>query len=788
MRHVRPFSEFGADDVAIVGGKIASLGEMIRHLCAAGVPVPDGFALTVDAFRYFLRANHLDAFIARTLNKLDAADLAALARAGAAVRARIVASPWPEDLAQAITAAYRALGGSAVAVRSSATAEDLASASFAGQQDSFLNVRGEAALLDACRRVYASLYTDRAISYRAHQGIGETAMAVGVQRMVRADLAASGVMFTVDTETGFPDVVLINAAYGLGEGIVRGAVNPDEYYVFKTTLKRGAQPIVKRRRGDKQTRMVYGGDADAIRTVPVPEAERLRFALSDAEIMRLAGYALRIEAHYSARARAWTPMDIEWAKDGESGELYVVQARAETVRAREAADAYERYRLDESATPLARGVAIGRKIAAGRVRVLAGAGDSARLQPGEVLVAEMTDPDWEPAMRVAAAVVTDRGGRTCHAAIIAREIGIPAVVGCGDATRRLAAGAEVTVSCAEGATGFVYPGRLPFSVERVPLGAARRSRTRLMLNVGDPEQAFAHARLPNDGVGLARLEFIIARSIRAHPRALLEYERLAPDERHEVDLLTAGYPDRRAYFIMRLAEGVGTIAAAFYPRPVIVRFSDFKSNEYASLVGGGHFEPAEENPMIGLRGASRYYDPGFEASFAMECEAMKRVREAMGLDNVALMIPFVRSPKEARRVIDIMERNGLRRGERGLELYLMCEIPANALRADEFLPMFDGFSIGSNDLTQLTLGVDRDSGLLTGFDERDPAVLRLMELAIEAAHRHGKRIGICGQAPSDHPEITRWLVERGIDSISFNPDSVMDMTRIVLEAEAATGS
>ncbi len=796
-RYIRRFAELGRNDLPLVGGKNASLGEMIRHLVAEGVPVPDGFAVTAEAFRYFLEKNRLGERVYAKLRKLDPRDLAALERTGAEIRRSILEAPMPPELVEEITAAYAELERKYgpepdVAVRSSATAEDLPTASFAGQQDTFLNIRGAGQVVEACRRVYASLFNDRAISYRAHHGFAheQVAISAGVQKMVRSDLACAGVMFTLDTETGFRDVVIINAAYGLGENVVKGAVNPDEYRVFKTTLAQGKRPILKRRLGDKAVKMIYttgSADGPTTRNVPVPEAERNRFALDDDELLALARYAVAIERHYSRIAGRPVPMDIEWAKDGSSGTLYVLQARPETVRSRERRDVHEVHVLESRGKVLATGTSVGRRIAAGRARRIHDATEIHRLAAGEILVTDMTDPDWEPAMKIAAAIVTNRGGRTCHAAIVARELGIPAIVGCGDATEVIADGTPVTVSCAEGDVGYVYEGIQRFHVERVSLDGANRPRTRIMMNVGNPDQALEHALIPNDGVGLARLEFIIAHSIQVHPRALLEYEKLSAEERAHIDRLTAGYPDRRRFYVDRLAEGVGTIAAAFYPKPVIVRLSDFKSNEYASLYGGSHFEPKEENPMLGWRGASRYYAKDFRASFAMECAALRKVREDMGLNNVAVMIPFARSPEEVERVLALMAEEGLVRGHEGLKIYLMCEIPANALLADEFLELLDGFSIGSNDLTQLTLGVDRDSGLVTGFDERHPAVLKLMEMAIQAARARGKYIGICGQAPSDYPEITEWLVRQGIESISLNPDSVVPMTRVVLEAEAQRG-
>lgn len=795
MRFIRRFAELGVEDVPLVGGKNASLGEMYRALSAEGIRVPDGFATTAEGFYHFLDHNGLRARIYELLDKLDPQDIPALERTGATIRGWIVGAAFPEDLAAEIAAAYRELGEKYgpdpdVAVRSSATAEDLPEASFAGQQDTFLNIRGVEALLEACRRVYASLFNDRAISYRAHHGFAhaQVALSIGVQKMVRSDLATAGVMFTIDTESGFRDVVIINAAWGLGENVVKGTVNPDEFRVFKPTLLAGKCPILKRRLGDKAVKMIYApaaGGGTFTRNVPVPQAERRRFCLSDEEVLALARHAVRIEDHYSKAAGRPMPMDIEWAKDGEDGEFYIVQARPETVRSRERRDVYEVHVLESRGRVLATGTSVGRKIAAGRARHIRDASETSRLEPGDVLVTDMTDPDWEPAMKIAAAIVTNRGGRTCHAAIVARELGIPAVVGCGEATATVPDGVPVTVSCAEGDAGYVYEGRQKFRTERISLEAGARPRTKIMMNVGNPDQAFEHAWLPNDGVGLARLEFIINHSIQAHPRALLEYDKLTREERAHIDRLTAGYADRRTYYVQRLAEGIGTIAAAFHPKPVIVRLSDFKSNEYASLYGGSRFEPKEENPMLGWRGASRYYAEDFRESFAMECAALRLVREDMGLANVAVMIPFARSVEEVKKVLALMAENGLERGRGGLRIYLMCEIPANALLAEDFLALLDGFSIGSNDLTQLTLGVDRDSGLVTGFDERNPAVLKLMEMAIRTAREQGKYIGICGQAPSDYPEITEWLVQQGIESISLNPDSVVPMTRVVLEVEKA---
>ena len=797
MRYIRTFSELGIKDVPLVGGKNASLGEMFRHLSAEGVRVPNGFATTSEAYWHYLAHNKLTEKILKRLANLDSSHLAQLEQVGADVRRWILDGKMPPDLTEEITRAYAGLAKEYgpdpdVAVRSSATAEDLPTASFAGQQDTFLNIRGVEDLLVSCRRVYASLFNDRAISYRVHQGFSHehVALSIGVQKMARSDVGSSGVMFTLDTETGFRNVVFITASYGLGENVVQGAVNPDEFYVFKPTLATGKRPILKRQRGSKAIKMIYAHDGSSgfyTSNVDVPEEDRMRFSLTDDDVLELARFAVKIEQHYTKSAGRSMPMDIEWAKDGVDGKIYVVQARPETVRSQESRSEYEVYHLESRGDVLAAGKSVGRRIASGTSRVIRDVADMSQLHAGEVLVTDMTDPDWEPVMKTAAAIVTNRGGRTCHAAIIARELGIPAIVGCGNATEAIASGTPVTVSCAEGDTGQVYAGALKFRIEKISLGTEHRPRTKIMMNVGNPDQAFEHSFVPSDGVGLARLEFIINHSIQVHPRALLEYDDLDREEQKHIDKLTAGYRDRRTYFINRLAEGVATIAAAFYPKPVIVRLSDFKSNEYATLFGGTRFEPTEENPMLGLRGASRYYAESFRESFALECAALKQVREEMGLVNVIVMIPFVRSVDEAQKVLEIMRSYGLERGKEGLKVYIMCEIPANALLAEDFLQHLDGFSIGSNDLTQLTLGVDRDSGLITGFDERNPAVLKLMEMAIHAARKMGRYVGICGQAPSDYPEITTWLVRHGIASISLNPDSVIPMTRVVMDAERSVG-
>jgi pyruvate,water dikinase len=789
---IRWFSDITLGDVPLVGGKNASLGELYRHLSGAGVRVPNGFAVTADAYRHFMQATGLAATIDRLTKGLHADNLTELSERGLAIRQAIVGATLPQDLEAAIADAYHQLGeGTAVdvAVRSSATAEDLPDASFAGQQETYLNVRGQAALVEACRRAFASLFTDRAISYRADKGFDQVpiALSVGVQRMVRSDLATSGVLFTLDTETGFRDVVLINASYGLGEPIVQGSVTPDEYCVFKPTLMRGFRPILQKTIGTKEFKLVYDeGGSRAVKTVPVAPGDRARCALDDDEILTLARWGCAIEDHYSrVRGRA-TPMDIEWAKDGRTGELFVVQARPETVHARADVQMLEQFRLRDRGRILVTGRSIGSKIATGTVRVIPHAADLRLFQPGEVLVTDKTDPDWEPIMKKAAAIVTNRGGRTCHAAIVSRELGVPAIVGTEHGTDALGTGQVVTVSCAEGDTGFVYEGARRFDVERVDLSAIERPATKIMMNVGNPDEAFALASVPNDGVGLARLEFIINTAIKVHPLALVRYAALGDQDRADVDRLTAGYADKPAFFVDKLAEGVATIAAAVYPKDAIVRLSDFKTNEYARLAGGMAFEPREENPMIGFRGASRYYDDRYRDGFALECRALKRVRDDMGLTNVKIMVPFCRTVDEARRVSDELARNGLRRHDNGLELYMMVEIPSNVILIAAFAEYFDGFSIGSNDLTQLTLGVDRDSEIVAHvFDERDQAVRTLIAQAIHEARRLGRKIGLCGQAPSDYPEFARFLVECGIDSMSLNPDAVLPTTRLVLDAEHA---
>ena len=772
--YVLSFDAVGLRDLDRVGGKNASIGEMLGALTQLGVRVPRGFATTADAFREFLRQGGLEGRINAELDVLDSADVTALAACGARIRRWILDTPLPPPLQQALLGSWRAMDAGrniAVAVRSSATAEDLPSASFAGQQETFLNVQGESALLRAVHEVYASLYNDRAIAYRVHQGFAhaQVALSVGVQYMVRSDLGTSGVMFTLDTDSGFREVVFITSAYGLGETVVQGAVNPDEFYVYKPALRAGRRSILRRGLGAKAIKMIYAepGSAERVRTVEVSAAERTRFSLSDAEVEALARQALLIEQHYGC------PMDIEWARDGTDQQLYILQARPETVHSQEGRT-LNRYTLRARSRIVVEGRGIGGRIGSGRARIVRSADEMALVQPGEVLVADMTDPDWEPVMKRAAAIVTNRGGRTCHAAIIARELGIPAVVGCGRATELISDGQEVTVSCAEGDTGFVYEGLLAFDQQRVELDSMPPCPVRIMMNVGNPDRAFAFAALPHRGVGLARLEFIINRMIGVHPRALLEFARLEPSLRATISARMAGYADPISFYVERLSEGIAQIAAAFAPEPVIVRLSDFKSNEYANLIGGSQYEPHEENPMLGFRGAARYVDPAFRPCFELECRALLRVREEMGLRNVQVMVPFVRSVAEARVVTELLAANGLKRGERELKLIMMCELPTNALLADEFLQYFDGMSIGSNDLTQLTLGLDRDSALMArAFDERDAAVKALIAMAIGACRRQGKYIGICGQGPSDHPDLARWLVDEGIDSLSLNPDTVV---------------
>lgn len=782
-------------DVPVVGGKNASLGEMIRELSPKGVKIPDGFAITANGYRHFIESNRLGEKIHSTLKDLNTHDVANLRERGAKVRQALLSATIPPDLESTIFDAYKKLSEGRrqpadVAVRSSATAEDLPDASFAGQQETFLNVQGETALLDACRRCFASLFTDRAISYREDKGFDhfKIALSIGIQHMVRSDLASSGVMFSIDTETGFKDAVLINSSYGLGENVVQGSVNPDEFYVFKPTLKNGYRPILQKNLGNKEFKLIYDiGGTKAVKNVPVPPDDRNRFSISDADILALAKWASIIEDHYSQKLGRFTPMDMEWAKDGESGDLFIVQARPETVQSQKSKNVVETYKLKERGPVLVSGRSVGEKIAAGKVRVIKNAKDLGDLQQGEILVTDKTDPDWEPAMKRASAIVTNRGGRTCHAAIVSRELGLPAIVGTIHGTDVLQTGHDVTVSCAEGDEGFVYQGRLPFEVNRLDYTSIRRPNTKVMMNVGNPSEAFSLSMIPNDGVGLAREEFIIGTAIKVHPMALIRYESLKDESaKAEIDRLTMGYQDKPSYFVDKLAQGVGMIAAAFYPKDVIVRLSDFKTNEYANLIGGHEFEPKEENPMLGFRGASRYYDSRYQEGFALECRAMKMVREEMGLTNLKLMIPFCRTIQEAKNVIAELEKNGLRRGDKGLELYVMCEIPSNVILAERFAEYFDGFSIGSNDLTQLVLGVDRDSEIVAHvFDERDEAVKEMVSSVIRTAKQKGRKIGICGQAPSDYPEFARFLVEQRIDSISLNPDAVLKALPTIIGAENA---
>ena len=770
--------ELRLSDLAQVGGKNSSLGEMIGQLAHLGVSVPGGFATTADAFQRFIAHNNLSQRIFDRLADLDVEDVDALVKAGGEIRAWVIDAPLQPELDQAIRDGYarmRTEAGDdalAVAVRSSATAEDLPDASFAGQQETFLNVTGEDDVVRKVKEVFASLYNDRAIAYRVHHGFKheDVFLSAGVQLMVRSDIGASGVLFTLDTESGFRDVVFITSSYGLGEMVVQGAVNPDEFYVYKPTLEQGKPAILRRTIGSKLIRMVYSDqEGERVRIEDTPAPLRRRFSINDADIEELSRQALTIEKHYGR------PMDIEWAKDGHTGKLYIVQARPETVRSRGKATEVERYHLLSRGEVVSEGRAIGHKIGSGVARVVRNLAQMSQFQAGDVLVADMTDPDWEPIMKRAAAIVTNRGGRTCHAAIIARELGVPAVVGTGNAMQLIQDGSEVTVSCAEGDTGFIYAGRQGFEVITTDLGNMPPAPLKIMMNVGNPERAFDFAQLPNQGIGLARLEFIIARQIGVHPRALLEYAKQPADLKARIDEIIAGYADPVSFYVDRLAEGISTLTAAFAPNPVIVRLSDFKSNEYAGLVGGSQYEPHEENPMIGFRGASRYVHPDFRECFALECRAVRRVRDEMGLTNCWIMIPFVRTLGEGRAVIETLAANGLVRGENGLKVIMMCEVPSNALLADEFLELFDGFSIGSNDLTQLTLGLDRDSAVVADlFDERDPAVKKLLSMAISAARAKGKYIGICGQGPSDHPDLADWLMQQGIESVSLNPDTVVD--------------
>ena len=788
VEYVVTLDKLGNHDVERVGGKNASLGEMISNLAGAGVSVPGGFATTAQAYRDFLDQSGLNDRIHAALDALDVDDVNALAKTGAQIRQWVMDAEFPAQLDADIRKAFAEMAGGndnmAVAVRSSATAEDLPDASFAGQQETFLNIRGVDNVIRAAKEVFASLFNDRAIAYRVHQGFDHkvVALSAGVQRMVRSETGTAGVMFTLDTESGFRDVVFITGAYGLGETVVQGAVNPDEFYVHKPTLEAGRPAILRRNLGSKAIKMIYGDEAKAgksVKTVDVEPAERMRFALSDEEVTNLARQAMIIEKHYGR------PMDIEWAKDGDDGQLYIVQARPETVKSQASGNVMERYLLKEKGKVLVEGRAIGQRIGAGPVKVIHDVSEMDKIQPGDVLVSDMTDPDWEPVMKRASAIVTNRGGRTCHAAIIARELGIPAVVGCGNATSMLSDGQRVTVSCAEGDTGFIFEGQLGFDIRKNSVDAMPELPFKIMMNVGNPDRAFDFANLPNEGVGLARLEFIINRMIGVHPKALLNFDGLPADVKDSVEKRISGYPGPVDFYVEKLVEGVSTLAAAFWPKKVIVRLSDFKSNEYANLIGGRLYEPEEENPMLGFRGASRYISESFRDCFELECRAMKKVRDVMGLTNVELMVPFVRTLGEAQQVVELLAHYGLKRGENGLRVIMMCELPSNALLADEFLEFFDGFSIGSNDMTQLTLGLDRDSGIIAHlFDERNPAVKKLLSNAIQACNKAGKYIGICGQGPSDHPDLARWLMDQGIESVSLNPDSVLDTWFFLAEAQA----
>ncbi len=789
FKYIRFFDELGIDDVPLVGGKNASLGEMYRKLSPAGVRIPNGFAITAEAYHYMLDSANAWPALHEALDTLDPEDVSDLARRGKRAREIVYGAGLPDDLAKEIIAAYRKLQEEygedvGLAVRSSATAEDLPTASFAGQQDTFLNVRGDQSLLDACRRDFASLFTDRAIHYRVDQGFDhfKIGLSIGVMKMVRSDLSASGVMFSLDTESGFRDAVFITGSYGLGENIVQGAVDPDEFYVHKPTFAAGHRAVLRRNMGGKAIMMVYmeGNTRSTTRNIPTPTEDRERFCIEDSDVLELAEYAIAIEAHYGH------PMDMEWAKDGLDGKMYIVQARPETVASQRRVNLLESYTLDGQGEVIITGRSVGERIASGPARIIQDAAHLSEFKPGEILVADTTTPDWEPVMKTAAAVVTNRGGRTCHAAIIARELGIPAVVGAGEATTRIPDGATITVSCAEGDNGRIYKGAVPFHVDTTEVGDIARPTTQIMINLGNPDLAFKTSFLPNDGVGLARMEFIINESIKAHPLALLHPEKVSSAaDRAAIARLTSGYANGEAYFIERLSEGVGTIAAAFWPKPVVVRMSDFKSNEYATLLGGSDFEPDEANPMIGFRGAARYAHPAYEEGFRLECLAMKRVREVMGLTNVILMLPFVRRVKEADDVLAKMAEFGLKRGENGLQIYAMCEIPNNVILIDQFAKRFDGFSIGTNDLTQLTLGVDRDSEMVAfDYDERDDGVKEMIRLAVEGCARNGIHSGLCGQAPSDYPEMAVFLVEIGIESMSLNPDTVVNTTRKVLEIEA----
>ncbi len=803
------FDEVGLNDLPLVGGKNASLGEMRRELTKSGVNVPNGFAVTVNAYHAFLDEGVIHDWhesksklrvrenIREILSGLDVEDVESLSERGSRIRRLIYSLEFPREIVEEIVKAYRKLCKEYgedidVAVRSSATAEDLPTASFAGQQETFLNIRGEYALIQACKRCFASLFTNRAISYRVHKGFDhfQVALSIGIQKMVRSDKACSGVMFTIDTESGFPDVVYITGSYGLGENIVQGVINPDEFYVFKPCLQKNYKPIIQKTLGSKEIKMIYAVEGESsTKNIPVAAQDRSSFILSDEEIILLAQWGAKIEDHYSKRAGSYMPMDIEWGKDGITQELFILQARPETVKSQREMNVLETYVLKEKGRVLVQGKSVGEKIGAGPINVIASAREIERFKKGEILVTQMTDPDWEPVMKIASGIVTDRGGRTCHAAIISRELGVPCVVGTGNGSEILKDYRSATVCCAEGETGLVYEDLLDFEVRRFDMAHLEKPHTKIMMNVGNPDNAFHLSFIPNDGVGLARLEFIINNSIRIHPMALVHFDALSDDHaKKEIEQLTAGYEDKKLFFIDRLAQGVAKIAAAFYPKDVIVRMSDFKTNEYANLIGGFQFEPVEDNPMIGFRGACRYYDEGYQEGFGLECLAMKKVRDEMGLTNVKLMVPFCRTVEEGRLVVAEMRNYGLIQGQNGLEIYMMCEVPSNVIMADEFSEIFDGFSIGSNDLTQLVLGLDRDSENVSHiFDERDPAVKRMVQLVIEKAKKNGKKIGICGQAPSDYPEFADFLVQCGIDSISLNPDTVIKTTEKILQVEKELG-